>query len=1638
MISVLYVDDEPDLLDLTRIFLEQTGEFRVDTLQFSQDVIAHLEKNHYDAIVSDYQMPDLDGISLLKEVRANNAEIPFILFTGKGREQIVIEALNNGADFYLQKGGDPRSQFAELMHKIRQAVNKKKAEANLYESEKRLADIINFLPDPMLAIDRNGIVMAWNLAMGEVTGIPAHDMIGKGDYEYAIPFYGYRRPLLIDLIFESDAVISRNYSGITRENDNLIAETDLPRPKGRPMTISGKASPLYNKDGEIVGAIESIRDITSQKVAEDELRAAYEEIRGTEEELREQYEKLSRNDAILHETEDNYRTLMEHSQDIIYIFRGGKFILINQRATDLLGYSKEELREILVYDLIHPDDREKVIETGKIQIRAGAAPKPQTARILTKSGEVRYFEFSAQKIRYQGFHAVFGIARDVTERERNSIQISRHTKTISTISQVILASNQVNTVDELLGTVLETVLALLSYEAGGFYLIDESGLNAKIACTRNLKDTFIHEIANLNIHAPPFEPVFVRGEPVVIEDFASVCPQYAHRIPIKAVASIPLISHDTIIGALNIASFTRSIILPYEREVLTAIGKEIGSAITRLKAEEKLRSSEENFRLLVKTIPEPVYIIVNNRFEYLNEAAAELYGISSPDLLMGTSVFDRIHPKYHESVKKRFSRLLDEQNPSIRGDEIHVRMDGTPVDVEVTSASYRYQGKEGILLILRDITARRLAADELQNAYERLSVAEEELRTQYEELLFSDQNLRESEKRFRTLAEHNTAAIFVFRDKILYANPAGERLLGYSPEEISHVDPHIFVDPSSMENLTRRERERNEGKGSTAPLELRIRRKNGDLRWIGVTTTEFLFEGKNAILCICVDITDRKEMEEEIRSSRQILTNILENFPGVVFWKDQNSVYLGCNKNFSTGAGLSDSSQIIGKTDLDLPWCSTESESYREHDRKVMGTGIPTLNIIESQLQADGRIVWFSTNKIPLYGPDKRITGVLGTSNDITDLKNRELELQSALEQLSATEEELRTQYNDLARGEQQLRESEEKFRAIVEQSLDSNIIVDFSGTILFSNRHITDIVDVDVNSIAAGTISVFDFLTPEYREKAKNDVMNVSAGTDSYLVNYPIITRNGKPLWIEAIGKKITYSGKPAMLLSIRDISGRKLADERIARVNKAFLAFGTDPEKNINILTGLAGELLQASVAIYHKLNEDQLEVVGEWNLPPGFVASDNSEGHICFTVIRNADKPPLVIPDLLDSPYAKTDPNIEKHQLRTFIGKSVRIGDSYTGSLCLAYNKIISPTDQDLELISLIANGIAIEDERRIVEQKLVEGRERYRELFELGNEAIFLIDNRTSRILEANAAASEMYGYSHDELLAMYNTDLSAEPDETRKATVQSRFGSIVIPLRYHKKKDGTVFPVEITGRFFTWNRKNVHVAAIRDITHHKHTEDALRRANKKLNLLNSVTRHDVANQLTVLQGYAQLSMSNNTNPVVTDFLKKIDELSDTISGQIAFTGMYQELGVHAPAWHNLEKILTNVKPADILFSSRCNDVEIFADPMLEKVFANLFDNAIRHGERVTRITINCTLVDDGLLVTVEDNGIGIPLDLKQKIFRKGYGKHTGFGLFLVREILAITGISIHETGKHGTGACFEITVPKGGFRRQQSL
>lgn len=170
----------------------------------------------------------------------------------------------------------------------------------------------------------------------------------------------------------------------------------------------------------------------------------------------------------------------------------------------------------------------------------------------------------------------------------------------------------------------------------------------------------------------------------------------------------------------------------------------------------------------------------------------------------------------------------------------------------------------------------------------------------------------------------------------------------------------------------------------------------------------------------------------------------------------------------------------------------------------------------------------------------------------------------------------------------------------------------------------------------------------------------------------------------------------------------------------------------------------------------------------------------------------------------------------------------------------------------------------------------------------------------------------------------------------------------------------------------------------------------------------------------------------------ELLKKAGGAAETIRGHILFTKDYQEIGSGAAQWQSLDELIRkSVESLDLSgITIRCTlqDLWIFADPLVVKVFYNLFENPLRHGEKVTTIQLSCCEHESGLTITYEDNRIGIPEDAKEKIFRREYFQNTGFGMYLIRQILAITGIGIKETGRSGTGARFEISVPPGKYGR----
>jgi len=331
------------------------------------------------------------------------------------------------------------------------------------------------------------------------------------------------------------------------------------------------------------------------------------------------------------------------------------------------------------------------------------------------------------------------------------------------------------------------------------------------------------------------------------------------------------------------------------------------------------------------------------------------------------------------------------------------------------------------------------------------------------------------------------------------------------------------------------------------------------------------------------------------------------------------------------------------------------------------------------------------------------------------------------------------------------------------------------------------------------------------------------------------------------------------------------------------------------------------------------------------------------------------------------------------------------------------------------------------------------EKNRGLMDHANDAIFIADTTTGMLVDANRKARDLIGRNPEEIRAMHQTDL--HPPEKK---------DMYPDVFLHHAREGTAFqtdiidghdgrhiPVIASATIIDLGGRLCFMEIFHDISDIKMAQDALQLANKKLNLLAEITRHDIRNKLTVMGGYLDLIKERPPDSQHSMYVRKMKDTVFIIGENIEFTKLYQNLGIVAPAWQNVHDIFfaacTHVDIKRIRVQSDSEGFEIYADPLLERVFYNLVENAILHGHHVSVVRISARESSAGLILALEDDGIGIPVPDKSRIFIKGFGKNTGLGLFLVKEILSITSITIVETGDYGKGARFEMHVPKEMYR-----
>ena len=380
------------------------------------------------------------------------------------------------------------------------------------------------------------------------------------------------------------------------------------------------------------------------------------------------------------------------------------------------------------------------------------------------------------------------------------------------------------------------------------------------------------------------------------------------------------------------------------------------------------------------------------------------------------------------------------------------------------------------------------------------------------------------------------------------------------------------------------------------------------------------------------------------------------------------------------------------------------------------------------------------------------------------------------------------------------------------------------------------------------------------------------------------------------------------------------------------------------------------------------------------------------------------------------------------------------------------------------------------RKQDEQKIRESEERYRTLY-MDNPSMYFTLDKDGTVISVNPFGAGQLGYTEAELTGRNVLDLYY-PDDRPAITGQIR-QCLSSPRHVYQwqlrkvRKEGTVIWVEEFARAVTGPDGVLYILVVcQDITERTCIKEELSRSNteliaayeqmaataatlknnfdelhrsqqaldharRKLNLLNRVTFSDIQNAIFSISGYLQLEDDLITDKNLQEYQSKQKAIVATVEKSLNFAKNYQDLGIEPPRWQNVSQtLLFGISHLNVSHISRKIDtgnLEIYADPLLEKVFLNLTGNVLMHGMTATQITCRYTDTDAGLFILFEDNGTGIPDSQKEVIFTQAYGVTKGMGLFLVREILSITGITIRETGEPGTGARFEMRVPKGMYR-----
>jgi len=752
-------------------------------------------------------------------------------------------------------------------------------------------------------------------------------------------------------------------------------------------------------------------------------------------------------------------------------------------------------------------------------------------------------------------------------------------------------------------------------------------------------------------------------------------------------------------------------------------------------------------------------------------------------------------------------------------------------------------------------------------------------------------------------------------------------------------------------------------------------------------------DGRIVRMEIGTDITAHKKAEKALQVSEQRVRTLLENIPfGILMADGKTRRFIFANEAICLMLGYS-CDELVGMTPQDIHPPDEYPRIREIFDQMAKGT-------IESYqdiplLRKDGRIL-----PVRIHSSTLELEGqlyLLGIFSDIT-------------EQKIATEKIL----------ELQRRESD-----IINFLPDATFAIDREGKVIAWNRSIEEMTGILAEDMLGK--GDYEYAIPFYGER-RPLLIDLSLLPDEVIERkYQDLryegrilvgeTANARPQGMEKVlwGMATALTDAEGTVIgaieSIRDITEVKETEKALRLSQEKYSTLFLSSPDAIIISDLESGRIIEVNDAFTQNMEYSYEEVIGRSTIVLELWNSQEERDHFIELIKKQG-------------------------RVKGFEG----ITHSKSGK---SFWVSISAEIIDLEGQTFLISTIRDISGRKRNEIALKESEEKYRNVVEQAQDGIVIVQGFYMVFL--NDAFARMIGSTVDDLTGRdYLTLFTPDKQEKIAEVIRKRLAGEPLPRMYETnllRCDNSEIPVEAIGGVISYQGAPADLIIIRDIRERKRLEYSLLEALQKLKILSGITRHDIINDLNIITVSLDLVLDSDLTPDQQEYITNALTAGQTLKNTIEFTRECEDFGSLSSRWMHLISIVNAARSdvslgditADISISP---DIEIFADLIIQKVFSTLFENSVRHGTTISAIRITTEKKGKKISIVYADDGIGVPEEEKERIFQHGYGKNTGMGLYLVRELLSITGLEIRETGKPGIGARFEIVVPHGLFRFQK--